>query len=162
VATIDSARAMVIIDAERFEALILDLDGVVTETASLHARAWKRLFDEFLARKAAQEGAAFTPFDLEADYQHYVDGKPRIAGLLSFLTARGVDLPMGTPGDDAEQVTIHGLAARKDRYFVELLAQEGIQAIAPTVALLQDARSRGMRLAGVLFLQRDAEDASAS
>jgi trehalose 6-phosphate phosphatase len=137
---------MVIIDAEHFDAVILDLDGVVTQTASLHARAWKRLFDEFLAQNAAPKGVAFKAFNLEADYRQYVDGKPRIAGLLSFLTARGIDLPMGTPEDHAGQMTAHGLA-RKERYFVELLAQEDIEVFAPTVAFLKAARSRGLRLA---------------
>jgi beta-phosphoglucomutase family hydrolase len=138
---------MIVIDAQRFKALILDLDGVVTQTASLHARAWKRLFDELLARKAAQEGGAFTPFDLDADYRRYVDGKPRIAGLLSFLAARGIDVPMGTPRNDTEQMTAHGLTVRKDRYFEELLAQEGIHADAPAVAFLKEARGHGLRLA---------------
>jgi beta-phosphoglucomutase-like phosphatase (HAD superfamily) len=80
---------MVTIDVERFDAFVFDLDGVITQTASIHARAWKQLFDEFLARQAAQTGAAFVPFDPETDYRRYVDGKPRIAGVLSFL-ARGV------------------------------------------------------------------------
>ena len=138
---------MVIIDVELFKALILDLDGVVTQTASLHARTWKRLFDELLAQRAVQTGAAFKPFDDKADYRHFVDGKSRIAGLLSFLRARSVNLPMGAPGDDAEQMTAHGLAARKDRYFAELLVQGGVQAFAPTVGLLQEAHKRGMGLA---------------
>jgi alpha,alpha-trehalase len=84
---------MVMIDVERFDALIFDLDGVITQTASIHARAWKQLFDEFLARRAAQTEAAFVPFDPENDYRRYVDGKPRLAGVLSFLAARSIDVP---------------------------------------------------------------------
>ncbi len=138
---------MVTIDAERFEALIFDLDGVITQTASVHARAWKRLFDEFLAGRAAQTGGAFVPFDPENDYRSYVDGKPRLAGVLSFLAARGIDMPVGTPGDDAGLETAHGLASRKDRYFEELLAREHVRVSVSAEPLLRDARRRGMRTA---------------
>ncbi len=138
---------MVVIDVERFEALIFDLDGVITQTASIHARAWKRLFDEFLSRRVTQADAAFVPFDLENDYRRYVDGKPRIAGVTSFLAARGITLPMGAPGDQAEQETAHGLASRKDHYFVELLAREGVRVIASAESLLREAHGRGMRTA---------------
>ena len=117
---------MIIIDVRRFDAFIFDLDGVITQTASIHARAWKRLFDEFLSRRAAQTGAAFVPFDLENDYRRYVDGKPRIAGVASFLAARGITVSTGAPGDQAEQETAHELASRKDHYFAELLTHEGI------------------------------------
>ncbi len=139
--------AVVNIDVERFEALLLDLDGVITRTASMHARAWKRLFDEYLAYREAQTGAPFVGFDLENDYRRYVDGKPRLAGVLSFLSSRGIEVPRGTLGDQAEQGTAHGLAARKDHYFAELLAREGVQVCASAVALLQEARRCGLRLA---------------
>lgn len=138
---------MVTIDIERFDALLFDLDGVITETASIHARAWKRLFDEFLARQSAQSGTALVPFDLETDYRRWVDGKPRIAGVRSFLTARGIDVPLGEPDDQAEQGTAHGLASRKDQYFEELLAREGVKVFPPAVTLLREARERGVRLA---------------
>ena len=92
-------------------------------------------------------GAALIPFDLETDYRRYVDGKPRMAGLLSFLAARDLDVPMGEPGDQAGQETAHGLASRKDHYFMELLAREGVQVLDPAVALLREARGRGLRLA---------------
>lgn len=138
---------MVIIDVGRFKAFIFDLDGVITRTASVHARAWKQLFDEFLARRAAQTASPFVPFDLETDYRRYVDGKPRIAGVLSFLAARGITVPMGDQGDQAGKDTAHELARRKDRYFLELLAHEGVQVFDSAVALLRDARGRGVRTA---------------
>lgn len=139
---------MVVIDVARFDALIFDLDGVITETASTHARAWKQVFDEFLARRAAQTGVAFVPFDLENDYRRYVDGKPRIAGLQSFLASRRINVvPLGEPGDQPEQQTAHGLASRKDHYFMELLAHEGVRVSASAEPLLRDARARGMRTA---------------
>jgi len=97
---------MLIIHVGQFEAFLFDLDGVITRTASVHSRAWKQLFDEFLAKKAAQTGTSFVAFDVETDYRRYVDGKPRIAGVLSFLAARGIKAPMGQPGDSAEQQTV--------------------------------------------------------
>jgi beta-phosphoglucomutase family hydrolase len=138
---------MVIIDVKRFEALIFDLDGVITQTASIHAQAWKQLFDAFLSQRAAQTGAAFVPFDLESDYRRYVDGKSRIGGVLGFLAARSIDVDMGAPGDPAELETAHGLGSRKDRYFVELLTREGVHVSDSAVALLQEARARGLRTA---------------
>ena len=138
---------MVVIDVKYFEALIFDLDGVITQTASIHARAWKRLFDDFLSRRAAQTGAVFVPFDLENDYRGYVDGKPRNAGVTSFLAARGVTVPTGGPGDLAEQQTVHGLARRKDHYFVELLTHEGVHVSPSAKPLLAQARIHGMRTA---------------
>jgi beta-phosphoglucomutase family hydrolase len=138
---------MVTIDVERYGALIFDLDGVITQTASLHAQAWKRLFDEFLTERAAKTRTAFAPFDPESDYRHYVDGKPRVEGVLSFLAARGVDLSIGTPQDEADQRTAHGLAIRKDRYFAGLLAREGVKVFASAATLLHEARRCRMRTA---------------
>ena len=137
---------MITIDVERFEALLFDLDGVITQTASIHARAWKQTFDEYFAQRAARSSTPFVPFDLETDYRRYVDGKPRLAGALSFLASRGIDMPMGKPGDQTKQGTVHGLAAGKDHYFAELLAREGVQVSASAVALLQEARRCGLRL----------------
>ena len=116
---------MVIIDVGRFGAFVLDLDGVITRTASIHARAWKQLFDQFLAQRAAQSATPFLPFDPETDYRRYVDGKPRIVGLQSFLASRGINVRLGEPGDQPEQETAHGLAKRKDLYFLKLLAVVG-------------------------------------
>jgi beta-phosphoglucomutase family hydrolase len=138
---------MVIIDPRRFGALIFDLDGVITQTASIHARAWKRLFDEFLSERAAQTGTSFIPFDPEHDYRLYVDGKPRIVGVASFLAARGVPVPTGAPADQVDQDTVHRLARRKDRYFTELLKHEGVHVFASAESVLREARERGMRTA---------------
>jgi len=138
---------MVIIDVGRFSAFVLDLDGVITRTASIHARAWKQLFDQFLAQRAAQSATPFQPFDPETDYRRYVDGKPRIAGLQSFLASRGINVPLGEPGDQPEQETAHGLARRKDHYFLELLADVGVQEFDSAPEFLRDARGRGVRMA---------------
>jgi beta-phosphoglucomutase family hydrolase len=138
---------MVTINLERYEALIFDLDGVITQTASLHAQAWKRLFDEFLTEHAAKTRTAFVPFDPETDYRLYVDGKPRIVGVQSFLGARGIDLPIGTSNDDADQKTAHALASRKDQFFEGLLARKGVQVFASAVRFLHDARRCNVRTA---------------
>jgi trehalose 6-phosphate phosphatase len=138
---------MAIIDVRRFGALIFDLDGVITQTASVHARAWKQLFDEFLARRTTKTDGTFVPFDLENDYRRYVDGKPRIAGVASFLAARGITVPTGALEDQADQETAHGLASRKDHYFAEHLTHEGIHVSASVEPFLQEARRRGMRTA---------------
>ena len=138
---------MVIIDVGRFGAFVLDLDGVITRTASIHARAWKQLFDQFLAQRAAQSATPFLPFDPETDYRRYVDGKPRIAGLQSFLASRGINVPLGEPVDQPEQETAHGLARRKDLYFLKLLAVVGVQVFDSAPAFLRDARGRGVRTA---------------
>jgi trehalose 6-phosphate phosphatase len=102
-----------------------------------------------LAKRIGAKTTALTvlPFDLETDYRRYVDGKPRLAGALSFRASRGIDMPMGKPGDQTKQGTVHGLAAGKDHYFAKHLAREGVQVRASAVALLQEARRCGLRLA---------------
>ncbi len=137
---------MLVIDLARFDAFLFDLDGVITRTAALHAAAWKRLFDEYLA---AHVGETFVPFDVETDYRRYVDGKPRTAGVRSFLAARGIELPPGTPSDDAARDTVHGLGKRKNRYFLALLDRQGVRVYESAVTLLREARSRGVRTAVV-------------
>jgi beta-phosphoglucomutase family hydrolase len=129
-----------VIDLARFDAFLLDLDGVITRTAAVHARAWKRLFDEYLAGRAARSGGAYVPFDVEADYRRYVDGKPRPAGVRSFLGSRGIEVLPDT---------VDVLGRRKTAYFLELLAREGVQVFPATVALLRAARARGVRTAVV-------------
>ena len=96
--------SVVTLSPRDYDAVLFDLDGVLTKTASVHAAAWKRLFDEFLRARATETGEAFLPFDLDSDYRRYVDGKPRIDGVKSFLAARGITLPEDavTPGTRME------------------------------------------------------------
>jgi beta-phosphoglucomutase family hydrolase len=82
------------------EAALFDLDGVLTQTAKVHNRAWKQMFDEYLRERAKRTGEPFVPFDSGHDYDEYVDGKPRYDGVRSFLASRGIELPPGTPDDD--------------------------------------------------------------
>jgi len=135
------------INIHELEALLFDLDGVVTRTASVHATAWKRLFDDYLERRARAEGAAFVPFDPVIDYQEYVDGRPREAGVRSFLAARGISLPVGGPDDGPDVETLNGLGNRKDQYFIETLAQHGVEVCEATVSFIREARARGVRTA---------------
>jgi HAD superfamily hydrolase (TIGR01509 family) len=107
------------------------------------------LFDELLARHAERTGTPFVPFDADADYHRYVDGRPRHAGIVSFLAARGLDVPLGSPEDDAGRETVHGLGRRKTEYFLELLEREGVQVFESAVRLVREARARGVRTAVV-------------
>ena len=100
-----------------FDAVLFDLDGVVTQTEKLHAVAWKTLFDDFLARRTQQHKTPFPPFDAEADYLQYVDGKQRYDGVASFLAARGITLPYGDPQNSVEEETICGLGNKKNAAF---------------------------------------------
>ena len=104
-----------------FDAAIFDLDGVLTDTASVHAAAWKAVFDTFLQRWAQQRGLAFQPFDIEDDYLDYVDGRPRNDGIRSFLAARGINLPEGSEHDPEDANTVHALGERKTRLFLQAL-----------------------------------------
>jgi alpha,alpha-trehalase len=136
------------------DAVIFDMDGVVTRTATLHAAAWKRLFDDFLkARLAPAE--ALRPFDVE-DYRRYVDGKPRYDGVSSFLASRGITLPYGTPGDPPEEATVSGLGNRKDIYFWQLVEEKGVEAFESTVELIRRLRAAGIKT-GIFSASRNAE-----
>jgi beta-phosphoglucomutase family hydrolase len=132
-----------------FDAVLFDLDGVVTDTARLHAAAWAELFDDFLRRRAAEGGEPFRPFDPTADYLAHVDGKPRYEGVRSFLAARAIALPEGDPTDGPEAATVHGLGARKDALFRDRLRGDGVDVFASTVELIRGLRARGVRTAVV-------------
>ncbi len=138
------------------EAVIFDLDGVVTRTAALHAAAWKRLFDDFLAQRPAEAGDAFVPFDVEADYRRFVDGKPRYEGVRSFLVSRGIDLPYGAPGDPADLETVCGLGNRKNLLFHELLARSDVEVFEGTIAFIHTLKEKGVRTA-LVSSSRNAE-----
>ena len=144
------------INLRELEAFLFDLDGVVTRTASVHASAWKRLFDDYLERRARAEGAAFVPFDGVIDYQEYVDGRPREAGVQTFLAARDISLTPGSPDDGPEVDTLNGLGKRKDQYFIQALAQNGVEVYEGTVIFIRDARARGVQTAIVSSSQNCA------
>jgi beta-phosphoglucomutase family hydrolase len=133
-----------------YDALLFDLDGVITKTAAVHSRAWKALFDEFLqARAEAHGGEPFRPFVIAEDYVRYVDGKRRYDGVASFLESRGIALPWGSPTDGPDEPTVCGLGNRKNGYFVAALADQGVEVFDDTVVLIDAARAAGQRLAVV-------------
>ncbi len=129
-----------------FDAAIFDLDGVLTNTAGVHAVAWKSVFDMFLQRWAQEHGQAFRPFDIETDYLNYVDGRPRYDGIRCFLAARGITLPEGSEHDLEDANTVHALGERKTRLFRQAL-QKGIAPAAGAEALLEKLRDVGIRTA---------------
>jgi beta-phosphoglucomutase family hydrolase len=129
-----------------FDAAIFDLDGVLTDTARVHAGAWKEVFDSFLQRWAQQHGLAFQPFDIEADYLAYVDGRPRYDGVRSFLASRGINLPEGSEHDPEDANTGHALGERKTRLFRQAL-QQGIDPEPGAESLLKKLRQMGVGIA---------------
>jgi beta-phosphoglucomutase family hydrolase len=136
------------VDWARFDAVLFDLDGVLTATATVHAACWKRMFDEFLSARAEAEGTAFRPFD-EEDYKRYVDGKPRYEGVASFLASRGISLPRGTPADGPDEKTVCGLGNRKNELIQEVLASDGVEVFEGAVSLVRWLRRQGIRQAVV-------------
>lgn len=141
-------RGEVVIRTDEIDAVVFDMDGVVTDTASVHARAWARMFDRFLRRRADATGGSFSPFTDE-DYRRYVDGKPRYDGVRGFLEARGITLPEGKSSDPPDAQTVCGLGNRKDQDFLEHLRRDGVEAFPTTVELLGRLRRAGVRTAVV-------------
>jgi beta-phosphoglucomutase family hydrolase len=146
---------------DELDAVIFDMDGVVTETATVHAASWKRLFDEYLEKRARQTGEPFVPFDITADYQPYIDGKNRYDGVRSFLASRGITLPDGTPDDPPDHETVCGLGNRKNGYFRERLENEGARVFETTIALIRTLRAKGVRI-GLVTASKNANDVLAA
>jgi beta-phosphoglucomutase family hydrolase len=130
-------------------ACLFDLDGVLTQTAEVHAQAWKEMFDSFLRDRAARNGEPFEPFDRPTDYDEYVDGLPRLDGVRSFLESRGIELPMGSSSDPPDAETVHALGTRKNDRVLELIREQGVQPYEGSVRFAEAARDRGMRRAVV-------------
>ena len=132
-----------------FDAVLFDLDGVLTETASIHAAAWREMFDRFLRRHAEDEGEAFVPFDIDSDYRAYVDGKPRYDGVRSFLASRSIELAEGEASDPATANTVAGLGNRKNQLVAELIESGGVEPFPGAVHLVEALRERGVKTAVV-------------
>ena len=173
------SQPTVVIDAAKTDAVVFDMDGVVTQTAAVHAAAWTALFNAYLAEVARRGGvtasgpagasggaaaggavasggaaarggdspqAASAPFS-RSDYLRFVDGKPRYDGVRDFLASRGLSLPWGDPSDPPEAETVCGLGNRKDAYFHQLIAAQGVQPYPSTVALIGELKRAGVRVA---------------
>jgi beta-phosphoglucomutase family hydrolase len=128
---------------------LFDLDGVLTQTAKVHAAAWKQMFDDYLRERAKRTGEPFVPFDPVDDYDEYVDGKPRADGTRSFLESRGIEVPEGDDGDPPAAETIHGLGNRKNELVLKLIKDDGVQAYEGSVRYVRAARDAGLRRAVV-------------
>jgi beta-phosphoglucomutase-like phosphatase (HAD superfamily) len=113
------------ITRDDYDAVLLDLDGVITDTANLHAACWKQMFDEYLQKRAAERGEPFRPFELATDYRLYVDGKPRFDGVRDFLTSRGIRLPEGSSDDPPQAETVGGLGNHRMTWSTKSLKSEG-------------------------------------
>jgi beta-phosphoglucomutase family hydrolase len=133
---------------DAIRACLFDLDGVLTRTATVHAAAWKELFDEYLRRRAEETGEPFAPFDIHADYERYVDGKKRADGVRSFLASRGIALPDGSPTDPPTVATVHGLGNRKNDLVLAKMAA-GVEVYPGSVRYVEAARDAGLRRAVV-------------
>ena len=123
------------------------MDGVVTQTATVHAAAWKEMFDEFLRGYAQRTGTEFVPFDAHHEYDAYVDGKPRLEGTRSFLESRGIDLPEGTPDDPPGAQTLYGLSNRKNALVLAKIADGGVQVFPGSISYIHAVREHGLATA---------------
>jgi beta-phosphoglucomutase family hydrolase len=130
-------------------ACLFDLDGVLTQTARVHAVAWKATFDGFMKQRAERTAEWFKPFDPVADYDEYVDGKPREEGVRSFLASQGITLPEGSENDPPAADTIHGLGNRKDQLFLHLIRTQGVQTYEGSVRYLHAVKGATLKVAVV-------------
>jgi len=134
---------------ENFDAVLFDLDGVLTATAKVHAKCWKKTFDEYLQQRADKTGEPFKPFDLDQDYSEYVDGKPRYEGVTSFLESRNIHLPYGDPSDPPDRETICGIGNRKEELVLKTLKTDGVEVYDGSVAWVKQLRQAGVKIAVV-------------
>ena len=134
---------------DAIRACLFDLDGVLTQTAKVHAAAWKEMFDAYLRERAKRTGEQFVPFDRLKDYDEFVDGKPRYDGVRSFLASRGIELPEGESTDPPGEETVRGLGDRKNELVLELLRRDGVEAYDGSVRYVESARDAGLRRAVV-------------
>jgi beta-phosphoglucomutase family hydrolase len=132
---------------DKITACLFDMDGVVTRTAVVHDAAWKQMFDDFLRKRASQDGEKFVPFDPVHDYDEYVDGKPRLDGTRAFLESRSISLPEGSPDDPAGAPTIWGLSNRKNDLVLDVLARDGVEVYDGSRRYLTAVRAAGLRTA---------------
>jgi len=137
------------ITRENFDAVLFDLDGVLTATAKLHAAAWKQTFDRFLKVRAQARQENFVPFDISEDYLRYVDGKTRFDGVQSFLASRGIDLPYGAPTDLPMDETVCGVGNQKNEFVNEIMAKQGVEAFPGSVNAVNFLRKQGYKTAVV-------------
>ena len=132
---------------EAITACLFDMDGVITQTAKVHDAAWKEMFDQFLQDWSKAHNEQFVPFDPVKDYDEYVDGKPRVEGVRSFLESRGIELPEGQEPDEPGKQTLNGLGNKKNELFNVVLKRDGVQPYEGSVRYVNAAREAGLRTA---------------
>jgi len=130
----------------KFDAVIFDLDGVITKTALVHAASWKKMFDEYLKSREERFGEPFREFTHAGDYLPYVDGKPRYKGVASFLESRGIDIPFGDPSDDPDTETSCGLGNKKNIMFNKVLVEDGVEVYETSVEMLEGLKAAGVHI----------------
>ncbi len=140
----------------KVQAVIFDLDGVITKTALVHSQAWKKMFDDYLKYREEKYGEPFQEFTRD-DYLAYVDGKPRYDGVQSFLQSRGINIPFGTPEDSTELETVCGLGNRKNEAFNQVLKNDGVEVYKPIVKFLEELKQAGIRI-GVASSSKNCEN----
>ncbi len=141
------------ITRDQYDAVLLDLDGVITDTANMHAACWKQMFDAYLQQRAAERGEPFRPFELATDYRLYVDGKPRFDGVRDFLTSRAIQLPEGSPEDPPQAETVGGLGNRKNDLVNKVIEEVGVEPYEGSVKLIHQLRHQGFKIAVVTSSQ---------
>ncbi|MGB5873739.1 MAG: beta-phosphoglucomutase family hydrolase [Bacteroidota bacterium] len=144
-----SPKGLGVITTDRYEAVLFDLDGVLTATARVHASCWKQMFDDFLRRRSEASGEPFHPFEIATDYKRYVDGKLRQEGVRSFLESREITLPDGDPESTAGYETIHSLGNLKNALFNEVVRAEGVDVYESSVQVVNRLRDLGIETAVV-------------
>ena len=137
------------VSTDRFDAVLFDLDGVLTDTARLHAACWKTTFDDFLRGRALDRGEEFRPFDIETDYHAYVDGKPRFDGVRDFLHSRDIELPEGEPDASPDEESVCGVGNRKNRMVTQAIRTQGVESYPESIAWLRRVRAAGLKTAVV-------------
>jgi beta-phosphoglucomutase family hydrolase len=134
---------------DQVRACLFDLDGVLTKTATVHAAAWKQMFDDYLRQRAQRTEEPFVAFDTDSDYGEYVDGKPRYDGVRAFLASRGIELPEGEEDDPLTAETVHGLGNRKNELVLKMIREDGVEAYPGSVRYLEAVRDAGLKRAVV-------------
>ena len=134
-----------VINRKNFDAVLFDLDGVLTPTATVHSACWKQMFDEFLVHVSNEKDVTQEPFDCAADYLNYVDGKPRYEGVQSFLKSRDIDLPFGDPSDAPGMESMCALGNRKEVLVNKMLAEQGVEPYSSSVIVVEQLLLAGFK-----------------
>ncbi len=145
-----------VITRDKYDAVLLDLDGVVTDTANLHAACWKQMFDEYLLKRATMPGEALRLFDLDTDYRVYIDGKPRFDGVRDFLASRKIRLPEGSSEDLPQTESVCGLGNRKNELVKKMIQEGGVEAYDGSIRLIHQLHRDQFKIAVVTSSQNCA------